>query len=63
MRKIIQITDPQGKPVSGHIFEAPDAASLEVSMAGLPEGCWYEVEAEDQLVISPPPVLPDAPIA
>lgn len=63
MRKIIQITDIAGLPVAGHIFEAPDAESLAASMADLPEGCWHEVEAEDQLVIPPPPILPEPPIA
>jgi len=57
MRRIIQITDPSGTPTGGHIFEAPDAASLEASMASLPEGCWFEVATESDLVIPvPPPV-------
>lgn len=56
MRKVIQITDEAGNPVSGHVFEAPDAESLAVSMAGLPEGCWFEVASEGDLVVPDPPV-------
>lgn len=55
MRKIIQITDAKGAPIAGHIFEAPDEASLAASMATLPAGCWHEVPSEADLVIPPPP--------
>lgn len=54
MRKVIQITDETGAPVSGHVFEAPDEEALAVSMEGLPEGRWYEVASEEDLVVSDP---------
>lgn len=57
MRKVIQITDEAGNPVSGHVFEAPDAETLAASMAGLPEGCWFEVPSEADLVVQPAPVV------
>jgi len=55
MRKAIQITDEKGVPIAGHIFEAPDEASLLASMVDLPEGCWHEVKSEADLVIPIPP--------
>lgn len=57
MRKVIQITTPEGEPLAGHIFEAPDEASLTASMVDLPEGCWHEVESEAALIIPPPPKM------
>lgn len=60
MRKVIQITDEAGNPVSGHVFEAPDAETLAASMAVLPEGCWFEVPSEADLVVAEVP--PEAPV-
>jgi len=57
MRKVIQITDEAGNPVSGHIFEAPDETTLLESMKGLPTGCWHEVASEAELVV--PEILSD----
>lgn len=54
MRKVIQITTPEGEPLAGHIFEAPDEASLLASMVDLSEGCWHEVASEADLIIPPP---------
>ena len=55
MKKVIQITNEQGQPVAGHVFEAPDEESLAASMADLPPGRWYEVATEEDLVIPAPP--------
>jgi hypothetical protein len=60
-QKIIQITDDTGAPIAGHVFEAPDEASLDAAMADLPAGCWHEVATLDDLVIPPPPAFPDLP--
>ncbi len=57
MKKVIQITDEQGQPVSGHVFEAPDEETLVASMEGLPPGRWHEVASEDDLVV--PEAIPD----
>lgn len=62
MRKVVQITDETGAPISGHVFEAPDPESLAASMAGLPPGCWFEVASEADLVVAPEtPVEQDPP--
>lgn len=58
MKKVIQITDEQGQPVAGHVFEAPDPESLAASMADLPEGRWHEVASEEDLVVPIPPPEP-----
>lgn len=52
MRKVIQVTTPEGAPLRGHIFEAPDLASVETAMAAeLPPGCWFEVASDADLII------------
>ncbi len=55
MRKVVQITNEQGQPVSGHVFEAPNEESLAASMSDLPEGRWHEVPDEADLIIQAPP--------
>lgn len=56
MKKVVQIFDGLGNPAGGHVFEAPDEASLAASMAGLPEGRWHEVGSEEEIV------TPDSPV-
>lgn len=52
MRKVIQVTTPEGAPLRGHIFEAPDLPSIEASMAvELVPGCWHEVATDADLII------------
>lgn len=68
MRKVFQIKDELGNPRGGHVFEAPDQATLEdaISRSAMPEG-WTreEVVDEAELVIppaeEPPPIEEPAP--
>lgn len=54
MRKVVQLYDENGQPAGGHVFEAPDEASLAASMADLPAGRWVEVGSEEDLVVPIP---------
>lgn len=59
MKKVVQVFDEQGQPAGGHVFQAPDEATLQRDMeAVLPPGRWQEVESEEAMVI---PVTPDEP--
>ena len=61
MKTILQITSADGKPLCGHIVNAPDAYSLAQSVEQVPKsyvGCTVkELASEDEIVSAPPPKI------